>query len=75
MITNKYVQKYNLQLRAITLMMNYKRKRGLTKNDKILLKSLQRYFDKIQNQKMEPAVGDAVINSRILFDYEIAYRL
>lgn len=73
--TNRFVKKYNLQLKALTLMMNYKRNRGLTNYDKKLLKSVQRYFNKIQHNNLEPAVGDAVINDRNIKEYERNYAL
>ena len=45
-------------------MNNYKMEIGLSKNNKNLLKGIQRYFNKIQNLNFETAVGDVVINDK-----------
>lgn len=56
-------------------MTNYKRNRGLTRHDKLLMKSVNRYLNKLQLLNTTPDVGDVVVTSQNIELYRQRYTL
>lgn len=73
MITNKIIKNYTLQLDVIKLMYKYKRKNGLSRKEKLDLKSIQRYFNKLQNCNTIPDLYDIVITEKNINYYKTNY--
>lgn len=64
-----------LQHEVLKLMTNYKRNRGLTRHDKLLMKSVNRYLNKLQLLNTTPDVGDVVVTSQNIELYRQRYTL
>jgi hypothetical protein len=64
-----------LQHEALKLMTNYKRNRGLTLHDKVLMKNINRYLNKLQLLNTTPDVGDVVIDKKNIEIYRKRYTL
>lgn len=75
MITRTFRKQYFLQYEVLKLMTNYKRQNGLTYNDKILLKNINRYFSKLELLITSPGLGDVVIDERNINIYRKRYTL
>jgi len=75
MLTSKFLKQYILQHEALKLMTNFKRTHGLTLHDKILMKNVNRYLNKLQNLNTTPDVGDVVIDKKNIEIYRRRYTL